>query len=60
MTICMGLNVDVKLRSPSRTPIRAHIDTSTLMCIHLSKGYGIPHANGWVIYQTIYLKIYLN
>ena len=34
MTICMGLNVDVKLRSPSRTPLWCthryiHIDTNT-------------------------------
>ena len=40
MTICIGLNVDVKLRSPSRTPLRAHIDTSTLIQIHLLEGYG--------------------
>ena len=60
MTMCMGLNVDVKLRSPSRPLCGAHIDTSTVMCIHLLEGYGPPHAKGCVMYLTIYLKIYLN
>ena len=59
MTICMGLNVDVKLRSFSGPLCGAQIDTSILMKIHLLEGYGISHANGYVMYQTIYLKIYL-
>ena len=60
MTICMGLNVDVKLRSLPGPLCGPHIDTSILIKIHLLKVYGSPHANGWVIYPTIYLKIYLN
>ena len=59
MIICMGLNVDVKFRSLSGPLCGAHIDTSILMCIHLLKGYGPPHANGCVMYLKIYLKIYL-
>ena len=57
----IGLYIDVKLRSPSNLLyVGAHIDTSTLMHIHLYKGYGLPHANGCVMYLTIYPKINLN
>ena len=55
MTI--GINVDVKLRSPSRTPLRAHIDTSTLIYIHLIKGYGSKYSKLGAIYQEIYLNL---
>ena len=41
----IGLNVDVKLRSLPGPLCGAHIDTSTLIQIHLLEGYGSSTPN---------------